>query len=150
MVALSVGAARAQTETTRKEVELSRQDIQTKRKEIVAEALPLTSTEAEKFWPLYQKYRDDMSRLLDPMINRMIAYDENPRTLTGGDYRKLVDDYLKLEKSRIEMQQKYVKQFAQVLPPAKLARFFQIENKMDAVLKFGLAMEMPAISTGGG
>ena len=36
-------------------------------------------------------------------------------------------------------------EFAKVLPGRTVARFYQIENKMDAVLRFDLAEAIPVI-----
>ena len=39
----------------------------------------------------------------------------------------------------------YVDDFSAVLPGRKVARFYQIENKMDAVLRYELASRIPVV-----
>jgi hypothetical protein len=39
----------------------------------------------------------------------------------------------------------YVDEFAKVLRGKKVARFYQIENKMDAVTRYELAAEIPVL-----
>ena len=46
-------------------VQLMRQDIRSERKKIVAANLPLTEDEAVKFWPVYDRYVVDHSKIYD-------------------------------------------------------------------------------------
>ena len=43
------------------------------------------------------------------------------------------------------MRRDYVAEFAKVLPGRKVARFYQIENKMDAVIRYDLAATIPVV-----
>jgi hypothetical protein len=58
---------------------------------------------------------------------------------------KLADDYLSAEGDRVKIRRTYLDQFAKVLPGRKVVRFYQIENKMDAVLRYDLAREIPVV-----
>src|SRR4030095_9381924 len=46
-------------------VQLMRQDIRSQRKKIIAANLPLTEPEAVKFWPVYDRYVVDHSKIYD-------------------------------------------------------------------------------------
>jgi uncharacterized membrane-anchored protein YhcB (DUF1043 family) len=143
LVALLIAGAALAQDNKDKELELSRQEIQTNRQEIVKEFMHLTDQESEKFWPLYQKYRGEMQPVNDQAANLVTDYAKNLDTLSSGQARKYLDDYLKFQDNRLKVQKKYVNQFDDVLPPKKLMRFFQLENKMDAVIMFGLAGTVP-------
>jgi Spy/CpxP family protein refolding chaperone len=140
--ALLAGPARAQN---RGELELTRQEVQSRRTEIVTDYLDLTPQEGEKFWPLYKQYRADIDRLNDQLVSRVMNVAQETAPLSDREARSLLDDYLKHQKAKTELQQKYVKKFANVLPPRKLVRYFQLENKMDAVVNLGLAGSVPLI-----
>ena len=43
------------------------------------------------------------------------------------------------------MRRTYLDEFAKVLPGRTVARFYQIENKMDAVLRYDLAATIPVV-----
>jgi len=130
---------------TRNDIELTRDQIRTKRTEIVTEYMDLTQPESDKFWPLYRKYHADLESINPGLIQRASALDESTTPVSDKDARGLLDEYLKTQKSRVELQQKYVKQFSKVLPPRKLVRYFQLENKMDAVVNLGLAGSVPML-----
>jgi hypothetical protein len=58
---------------------------------------------------------------------------------------QLARDWLAAEGDRVKIRQEYLDQFAKVLPGRKVARFYQIENKMDAVIRYDLAAEIPVV-----
>ena len=43
------------------------------------------------------------------------------------------------------MKREFVPEFAKVLPGRSVARLFQIENKMDAVIRYDLAASIPVV-----
>jgi hypothetical protein len=45
----------------------------------------------------------------------------------------------------LKIKQKYLQDFREALPARKAARFYQLENKMDAELKSQLALIIPLI-----
>jgi hypothetical protein len=57
----------------------------------------------------------------------------------------LIDDYFDVEADRLKVRTKYVRRFGDVLPPKKLVRFIQIENKLDTIVQVDLASEIPLI-----
>jgi hypothetical protein len=59
--------------------------------------------------------------------------------------KKLVEDYLTAEADRVQVRRTFIPEFAAVLPGRKLARLYQIENKMDAVIRYDLASTIPVI-----
>ena len=58
---------------------------------------------------------------------------------------KLMEDYLAAEAERAQVRGAYLGEFATVLPGRTVARFYQIENKMDAVLRYDLAATIPVV-----
>jgi len=50
----------------------------------------------------------------------------------------------------IRMLRAYLGEFAKVLPGRTVARFYQIENKMDAVLRYDLAGTIPVVEPASG
>src|SRR5687768_5686231 len=62
--------AMAQQETAagydvEKDIALLRRNLRTEKKKLIAANVPLTETEATKFWPVYDQYTADMSKQYD-------------------------------------------------------------------------------------
>ena len=58
---------------------------------------------------------------------------------------KIVNDYLAVEADRVQVKRANLPAFEAALPGWKVARFYQIENKMDAVVRYKLAETIPVI-----
>src|SRR5260370_14530285 len=56
------------------DIDLMRQDLRNKKRQIVAENLPLSDAEAEKFWPVYQHYTNDLKQINDEKYALLTKY----------------------------------------------------------------------------
>jgi hypothetical protein len=57
-------------------IELLRKDVRSQKKQIIAENMGLSDSEAEKFWPVYDGYATELSRLYDTTIALLKDYAE--------------------------------------------------------------------------
>jgi hypothetical protein len=125
------------------EIALTRAGIQARRQAIVTAAMDLSPTESQAFWPLYRDYRTDMARVDDRLVNLITVYASNYDSLTDDMASTLLTDYLDIEKARLDVKSQYVPRFQSVLPARKVARFFQIDNKLDKRIQAELAADIP-------
>ena len=136
-------AADTSTAAVRREMDSVRTAVKANRKKIVAGAMDLTTEEHQKFWPLYAEYRDSAAKSGDRLMNIIMEYAANYNTLTDGQAAKLMNDYAAMDQDRIRLRAVYVKKFGEFLPPRKLMRYFQLENKLDAIVNYDLAATIP-------
>ncbi len=59
--------------------------------------------------------------------------------MTNDEAKKLVDDSLAIDADRLKIRQSYLPKFRQVLSEIKVARYYQIENKIQAAVNYDLA-----------
>jgi hypothetical protein len=140
-----VGAGRQADVATDTNLEILRESIRANKKALVAASLDLTNDEAQKFWPVYDRYQKDLTVLNDRYLQIIQDYTTHFDDLTDDQAMKLLDQYLKADADRVKLRQDYVAQIAAVLPGRKVVRFFQIENKMDAVVRYDLAANIPVV-----
>jgi hypothetical protein len=119
--------------------------IRANRKALLAVNLGLGKEEAAKFWPLYEKYQGALNPIGDRQAAIIDDYITHYRDLSNDRAVELVNDYLETEADRIEVRRKFVKKFAKILPGRTVGRFYQIENKMDAVIRYELASTIPVV-----
>ncbi|MCW5889297.1 MAG: hypothetical protein KIT14_01960 [bacterium] len=119
--------------------------IRANRKALVAANLQLTDTEAAGFWPLYDRYQGELNGIQDRAAKVIEEYIAGFSTIGDAKALTLAKDWLAAESDRARVRQTYLDQFAKVLPGRKVVRFYQIENKMDAVIRFDLAAEIPVV-----
>lgn len=127
------------------EIELTRAIIQAERQTIVTRAMDLTAAEAQAFWPIYREYRLEMIKVGDRLLALITTYAQNYRGLSDEMAGKLLTDYLGIEKARLQVKNKYLPRFQKVLPPKKVARYYQVENKLDVIIQAELAEDIPLV-----
>jgi hypothetical protein len=121
--------------------------IKADKKLLVAKNMDLTESEAKAFWPVYEQYQKDLTAInqrIGKLINSYAA-DYRANTLTDEKAKKLTDEYVAIEKAEAGLKESYVPKLSKVLPPKKVARYMQIENKIRAAVKYELAGEIPFV-----
>jgi hypothetical protein len=115
------------------------------KKLVVAEAMELTESEAKGFWPVYDGYQKDLGGLGDRTIALIKDYAANYQSMSDQAAKRLVDDYLAIEQDRVKLLQSYLPRFRKALPERKVARYYQIENKIRAAVNWTIASEIPMV-----
>ncbi len=124
-------------------MELVREKIRADKKLFVAQNMQLTAPEATGFWPVYDRYQNDLDTLADRMITLITDYAKNYETMSNGVAKNLIDEYLAIEGDRLKLREAYLPQFRQVLPEKRVVRYYQLENKIQAAVKYELAANIP-------
>jgi hypothetical protein len=124
-------------------MDILRDKLKADKKLVVADAMGMTDKESAAFWPVYELYQKDLSALNDRTITLLKDYVHNYGGMTDASAKGMVDSFLKIEKDRIGLMQSYRPKFQKVLPEVKVARYYQIENKIRAVVNYELASEIP-------
>jgi hypothetical protein len=119
--------------------------MQSERRDLVNQLMDLTPEEHAKFWPVYTQYRADMTRVNNRMFVLIRDFVGDFDTLTDEKAQGLLSEHLSIEDAAHRLKRSYVDRFALVLPPKKVARFYQIDNKLDAVLRAELAKDIPLV-----
>jgi hypothetical protein len=132
-------------QTAEDAIQLTRSAIQTERQAVVAANLGLNESESAVFWPLYRDYRNAVNQAADARVDILRRLFSDYETLTDDDAMSLLDDHLAFEKEMLKIRTSYAKKMSKVLPGRTVARFFQIENKMDAIIDYEMAGEIPLV-----
>jgi len=66
-------------------------------------------------------------------------------TATNEQAKPMVDEMLAIQQAELKIKESYLPKFRKVVPEVKVARFLQIENKIDALIKLELAADIPLI-----
>ena len=125
------------------EIESARSIMATERKILIMREMALTAEEAEQFWPLYDNYVNERRSLGDKRVKIITDYAASYESMTDEIARDLLKQSMKYEADKLKLQKKYVKKFSKILPDVKVARYYQLENKLDAIVDFELAAQIP-------
>ena len=126
-------------------IETQRQVTEAQRQMIVNQNLSLTAAESEKFWPLYREYRADVAKLNDRFVNVVQEYAKRYESLSDKDALALLKEAQKIDGDRIKLYKKYTGKFSRILPGTKVARYMQIETRLDAVMELKARNSIPLV-----
>jgi hypothetical protein len=144
LFALAAGHVSADAATS-DELDALLSAIRANKKALIAVNLQLSEAEGAKFWPVYDKYQGELAAVQERLAKVVEDYSAHFATLSDEDGTRIVRDFLAAESDRAKVRQSYAAPFGEVLPGKKVARFYQMENKMDAVLRYALAEVIPVI-----
>jgi hypothetical protein len=119
--------------------------IRMNKKALVSASLNLTPEQAEKFWPVYDRYQTELAAIQDRYLRIIKDYRAEYDTLTDAQAIALIEEYLDTDRDRAALRRNYLPQFTAVMPGRDVARFDQIENKMEAILRYDLASSIPVV-----
>ena len=133
------------TTAAQSQVDILLDTIRANRKALVAANMNLTDDQAKAFWPVYEKYQGELATNQDKVVALIDDYTKSFSDMSDDKAMKLSQDYLGLENDRVQLRKTYLPEFAKVLPGRSVARLFQLENKMDAIVRYELAGDIPVL-----
>jgi len=126
-------------------IQLMREDIRSERKKVVAANMPLTETEATKFWPLYDRYIGETIKVNDARFALLKEYAKNYQTGTEEQADSFIKQWLTFDQDNTQLRLKYVTEFEKVISHKKTAMFFQIDRRVSMMIELQLASQVPLV-----
>ena len=128
-------------------MQILRDKLKADKKLLVAANMELTESEAKGFWPVYEAYQKDLDAIYarTGKLIQSYAAEYNAKALTDEKAKTLIDEMVATEKADAGLMAAYAPKLSKVLPPKKVARYLQIENKIRAMLKYDLAANIPLV-----
>ena len=128
-----------------KNLALLRKDIRAGKKELIALNLPLTPTEATKFWPVYEEYANEVSKIYDARWALLKDYASNLNSMTDPAAASISKRSLDSDAAMTTLRQKYAPIVGKVLTGKKAALFFQLDKRLGLLIDLQLASEIPLV-----
>ena len=127
------------------DLDLLRQDLRAKRKQLIAANLKLTETEAAKFWPIYNEYDAELTKLNDLRLANIQEYARNYDSMTESKADELIQKAFDYRKRRSELLSKYYVRVKESLGSVQAARFVQIEDQLLMIIDLQITSELPVV-----
>src|SRR5215468_6614537 len=144
--ALFAPASRAQTTPTARpvaskeadasideEIAMLRSDLRSNRKQVVAANMKLTDAEAEKFWPTYDQYVNELVKINDAKYALIKEYLQSTN-MTEEQADSLSRRWLTVDESVVQLRLKYIPIFRRALSARSAALFFQIDRRVQMMI----------------
>ena len=127
------------------EIEMVRSIVRIERKAAVEQAMQLAPAESQAFWTIYNEYEAERTRINDRTVRVITDYAAAYPDVGDERAQVLLAEAFDVDADQLSLKKKYARRFAKVMPPARVARFFQIERKLDAVQNLSIAEQIPLI-----
>lgn len=126
-------------------VEMLKKDIQDESRRIVAENLTLTEEQADIFWPLYDEYDAAYDELVNDRVNVIEDYMMNYYGLEEETGKELIAKSIELKQRAVTIQEEYINKMLGVLPISVVGKFFQIDNRIAAIIEIARLATVPLV-----
>jgi len=128
-------------------LEIIHEKLKADKKLIVAKYMELTESEAKRFWPVYEVYQADLQKIHERMGSLLQSYatEYRNKSLTDEKAKKLLDEWLAIERDGAQQRKSQVPNILQALPAKKAARYMQIENEYRTLMNYDLAARVPLV-----
>jgi hypothetical protein len=138
---LAAGAALAQG--PEQYIELLRSDLKTERVAIITEAMQFTPEEGEVFWPIHREYELEVAKIGDRRIALIKEFGANFDAMTDEMAEDLIKKSIKIDEDTLKLEKKYIKKFIKVLPARRVARYAQIDHRINILIDIQIAAGLP-------
>jgi len=153
LVMSGISGAQAQAVTDRVEfqhqAEAARKLIEKERRIVFAAEMNLGEPQREAFWKVYNEYAAELKVVDEARIKLLGDYARNFDNMSDEFAGEMLKNYFDQEKTRLKIRDKYRRRFQKVLTLTQVARFYQVENKLDAIYEFQLSSQIPLIEESG-
>ena len=97
----------------------------------ITNKMELSSDQAERFWPVYNKYEQDVRTTRKQYLTQGKARN---RKMTDAEARQYVENNLDFQEAVIDLKRRYKEQFLKVISAQQLANLYTAEREFKQML----------------
>ena len=122
-----------------------RKDVRAGKADILGKTMELDSTQAAAFWPIYKQYDTELTALSDERVSIVKDLAKDFDTLDDAKAKALLDRQVAFEEKRLTLTKKYKDEMLKALPAKTVARFLQVESRLNKLIDLAVASEIPLV-----
>ena len=141
-----VGSSRAVAQDpSDADIKMFRKDLRSLRKQIIAANMDLSDQEAERFWPLFDRYTAELIVKQDGKYALLEQYAQNYTTMSDEQAETYVRGRAAVDDAILQVRLKYFPLFRAILSGRSTALFFQLDWRLGLVMDLQLASQTPLL-----
>ncbi len=126
-------------------VDLLRSDVREQKVQVLSQVMAFSPGDASKFWPIYNEYDAELTKLKDRRVEFVKEYVENYGILTDEQADEMVYGLLDVLVERTGLLRKYYDRVKEALDPITAARFVQVESQLLKLVDLQIMSSLPAV-----
>jgi Spy/CpxP family protein refolding chaperone len=141
-----LGRAQDQEPNIDSTIAMARANMRADRTTLITTGMNFNDKEGAAFWPLYQQYEYERSRVDDRRAAVIKQYTQKYPNLTDAEGKSMAEQMFDCESRLAELKKKYYKKFNKVLPALTVAKFFQLERRVDLLMDMNVEYSLPPLT----
>jgi len=141
-----LGRAQDQEPTIDSTIAVARANMKADRTTLITTGMNFNDKEGAAFWPIYQQYEYERSRVDDRRAAVIKQYAQKYPNLTDAEAKAIADQMLDCEARLAELKKKYYKKFNRVLPALTVTKFFQLDRRIDLLMDMNVEASLPPLT----
>ncbi|MGC2615373.1 MAG: hypothetical protein WA354_15170 [Terracidiphilus sp.] len=141
-----LGHAQGQEPTLDSTIAVVRANMQADRTTFVTTIMNFSDKDGAAFWPIYQQYEYERSKLDDHRAAVIKQYAQKYPNLTDAEAKAMADQMLDCESHLAALKKKYYKKFNKVLPALTVTKFFQLDRRIDLMMDMQVESSLPPLT----
>src|ERR1700686_3031102 len=126
-------------------IDLIRADVKSEKVEILSAMMQFTPEEAATFWPVYQNYDAELTKLGDQRVALIKEYAEHYDDMTDEKADELVQKNFALLSDRNALLKNCYEQIKAKMSAKTAARFVQVEHQLMLIIDLQIASQLPVV-----
>jgi hypothetical protein len=146
MAAAAQQARRVDTSMSLEEViSAYRTDLQANRASVIGKNITLTPEQAERFWPMFERYQKEQSAIMDEQMRGIQAYIAGIETMDDGAALALMQAHLDRDANMAALRRQWLSEFLSVLPTKQAVRVMQIDRRISLAQQTEFSAQIPLV-----
>lgn len=124
-------------------IQLLKSNVQSDKIAIITQVMNFTEEQSNLFWPIYNEYSNELSKLSDKRIANIKDFAMNYDSLTNEKADQLINNAFDFQDDRLSLNEKYYNKIADALGAIVAAKYMQLENQIQLIIDLQINSNLP-------
>jgi len=122
-----------------------RADLQANRADIIRKNVTMTREQADRFWPLFERYEKEQSAIMDAQLRGIQTYILNSASMDDATALSLIQAHLERDANMVALRRQWLSEFMTVLPTKLAVRVIQIDRRISLAQQTEFTAQIPLV-----
>jgi len=124
---------------------LAKEDLAVQSKKLMLVNMQLTEEEGKKYWPIYDGYFAERSKIMDELMNMFKMIAEKFGSLTDEDAAKIAETFFDIEEKLSKLEKDTYNKIKDELSNLRGIQFLQIQRQIDTIVRLQISAQIPLL-----
>lgn len=122
-----------------------RADLQSSRADVIAKNVPLSSAQAERFWPIFEQYQQEQNAIMDDQLKSVQWFIENFEKADDAAALQLINAHFERDARMTTLRQRWLVEFQHTLGTKLAVRVMQIDRRLSLAHQTYITSNIPLV-----